>query len=124
MSPSIPLVWVSRCSTVTWPPTSAVPSRAPGSTSETVVSNDSNPSSTSCMIIVAVQILVMDPTWNTESVVTGTCVAAFSTPCAARISSPSDQMPSAAPGTFASVASSLRRVVQSSALSMIRTLTY
>ena len=70
----------------------------PGSTSETVVFSDSSPSSTSCMIIVAVQTLVMDPTWNTESVVTGTCVAAFSTPCAARISCPSDQMPSAARG--------------------------
>ena len=76
------------------------------------------------MIIVAVQILVMDPTWNTESVVTGTCVAEFSTPCAARISCPSDQMPSAAPGTFAPVASSFRRAVQLTALSMIRTLTH
>ena len=74
------------------------------------------------MIIVAVQILVMDPTWNTESVVTGTWVAAFSTPCAARTSCPSDQMPSAAPGMFASVASSLRRAVQLAALSMICTL--
>jgi hypothetical protein len=38
------------------------------------------------MIIVAVHILVMDPTWKSESAVTGTPVAEFSSPAAARIS--------------------------------------
>lgn len=78
----------------------------------------------SCMIIVAVHILVMDPTWKRESLVTDTSVAAFSTPCAARISCPSDQMPSVAPGTCAREARSLRRAVQFTASSMIWTLTY
>ena len=104
---------------VTWPPTSAAPSRMPGSTSATVVPSDSRPSSTSCMIIVLVQILVMDPTWNTESPVTGTRVAQFSTPWASSTSCPSQQIPSMAPGTRALAASSCRRAVQFAVFSML-----
>ena len=80
MSPSMPLVCVSRCATVTCPPMSFAPSCTPGSTPATVVSRDNRPSSMSCMIIEAVHTLVIDPTWNSESVVTGTRVAAFSIP--------------------------------------------
>src|SRR5579863_1916707 len=122
MSPSIPLVWVSRCATVTCPARSAAPSRRPGSASAKVVSRDSSPSSISCMIMVAVHSLVIDPTWNTESVLTRTPVARLRTPCAASISCPSAQMPSTAPGTRACRASSPRRVVQFAASSMVSTL--
>src|SRR5580700_10568097 len=124
MSPSIPLVWVSRCATVTWSARSAAPSRRPGSAWATVVSRDSSPASISCMIMVAVHNLVIDPTWNTESVLTCTRVARLRTPQAARISCPPAQMPSTAPGTRACRASSPRRVVQFAASSMFSTLTH
>jgi len=112
MSPSMPLVCVSRWRIVTSALASGWPSRTPGRTCETVVSRDSRPSSASCMIIVAVHTLVMDPIWNSESGVVATPVAAFSTPWAARVSRPSAHIPSVAPATPSCAASSPRRAFQ------------
>ncbi len=67
--------------------TSASDRRSSGSTATTGVSSPSRPSSTSCMITVAVQTLVMEPIWNSESAVVGASVRRLSTPCAATTSS-------------------------------------
>ena len=76
----MPLVWVSRWRTVTRSDRSSTPSRTPGSTSATVASYESRPSSTSWATIVAVQVLVIEPIWNTLSGVTSTPVRVLSTP--------------------------------------------
>src|ERR1700730_692507 len=129
MSPSMPLVCVSRWRTLISAVASSRPRRRPGRTSSTVASSDSRPSSISCMIIVAVHTLVMDPIWNSQPCVVPPPVAAFSTPYAARLSRPSAQTPSAAPGTRSCAARSWRRSVQSatalmSACAMARTLVH
>src|SRR6185437_7197530 len=107
---------------------SATPSRSnPGRTCATVVSSDSLPSSMSCMIIVAVHGLVIDPIWNSESGVTGTPVAVLSTPVAASCCCPSAQMASVAPWTWVALASSASRPAQcavASSLVMARTLAH
>ena len=48
----------------------------------------SSPSSASCMTSVAVQVLVIEPIWKTESVVASTPVAWLSTPAAKSKTSP------------------------------------
>src|SRR4029079_15160913 len=113
-SPSMPLVWVSRCLTVTVLVTSGSDSRSSGSTSMTGVSRPISPSSTSCITTVAVQTLLIDPIWNTASGVTGVPVLFLSTPYVAVSSSSSSsgeirRMPSWAPGTWWRSASCARR---------------
>src|SRR3984885_16064731 len=94
--------------------------RTPGRTSATVVSSERRPSSMSCMIIVVVHTLEMDPIWNSEPTVARTLVSAFSTPCAAAATScPSAHTPSAAPGTPSSAARSCSRVAQRSSRSAV-----
>src|SRR3984885_15110465 len=120
MSPSMPLVWLSRWRIAICSLASARPMRTPGRTSATVVSSDSRPSPTSCMTIVVVHTLVMDPIWNSESEVARTPVSAFSTPCAAAATScPSAHTPNAAPGTPSSTARSCNRVAQRSSTSAV-----
>ena len=58
-SPSMPLVWVSRCRMVTLLVTSGSESRSSGTTSTTGVSSSTRPSSTSWRTTVAVQTLVI-----------------------------------------------------------------
>ena len=113
-SPSMPLVWVSRCRMVTRLVTSGSARRSSGSTSAIGASRSSRPSSTSCMTIVAVHTLEMDPIWNTESVVASTPVSTLSRPCEASTSSSSApgrnrRMPSWAPGTLWRLARSASR---------------
>ena len=47
-----------------------------------------------------VHVLVMDPIWNTESVVASTPVAWLSTPAATSVTCPPAYTPIAAPGTL------------------------
>ena len=63
-SPSMPLVWVSRCRGVTVADTSSSSTAKSGNTSLTGASRSSLPSSTSCMISVAVHTLEMEPIWK------------------------------------------------------------
>src|SRR3984885_10932256 len=94
--------------------------RTPGRTSATVVSSERRPSSMSCMIIVVVHTLEMDPIWNSEPTVARTLVSAFSTPCAAAATScPAAHTPSAAPGPPSSAARSRNRVAQRSSTSAV-----
>ena len=79
-SPSIPLVWFSRCRMVTVLATSASASRSSGRTSATGASRSSLPSSTSCMARVAVHTLDMDPIWNSVSVVASIFAGKFAYP--------------------------------------------
>ena len=67
-------------------------------------SYDARPSSTSWATIVAVNVLVIEPIWNTLSAVVSTRVRVLSTPYGVTESSPSAQTPSTAPGTPASLA--------------------
>ncbi len=107
-SPSMPLVWVSRCRIVTAFVTCGSARRSSGSTAVSGASRSSSPESTSCMTRVAVQTFVMEPIWKSESVVAGTPVSVLSTPWAVSTSSscplPSSvgrvrRMPRVAPGT-------------------------
>ena len=76
-SPSIPLVWVSRCQIVMPSVSSSSLSFSSGMTSFTRVSSDSLPSSTSRMMTVAVHTFEIEPIWKTESFVTGAPVEMF-----------------------------------------------
>ena len=88
-SPSMPLVWVSRCRMVTLLVTSGSASRSSGTTSTTGVSSSTRPSSTSWRTTVAVQTFVTEPIWNSDVVVAGDPVARLSVPYAASTSSSS-----------------------------------
>ena len=71
----------------------------------TGASSSTRPSSTSCITSVAVQTLVIEPTWKTESAVASTPVAVLSTPAAVSMISSSASTATAAPGTWCSASS-------------------
>ena len=77
---AMPLVWVSRWRIVTWLVTPGSGSRSSGSTSATGASRSRRPSSASRITTVVVNTLVIDPIWNSVSVVTVTPVSLFRTP--------------------------------------------
>ena len=79
-SPSMPLVWLSRCRMLTVLATSGSARRSSGRTSMTGASRSSLPSSTSCMASVAVQTLDMEPIWNSVSVVASTLAGQLAYP--------------------------------------------
>src|SRR4051794_26132733 len=111
MSPSKPAVWLSSCRTVIAAAACSSASRRSGRYLRTGASSSTRPSSTSCITRVAVQTLVIDPIWNTESVVAATPVAVLSTPAAASTTSPPRPTATAAAGTSCSAISSGSRSV-------------
>ncbi len=121
-SPSIPLVCVSSCRTVTDFVASASATANSGSTESTVASSSSSPASTSCITSVAVYTLLIDPTWNTESAVTATPVPRCNTPVATSCTCPSTSTANDAPGTRRRRASSSNRPCHRATSNLIRTL--
>ena len=61
-------------------------------------SSDTVPSSTSCMISVAVYIFVSEPIWNSVSAVAGSSVNALRTPAAASVTCCPSSSPTVIPG--------------------------
>ena len=82
MSPSKPDVWVSSWRTVMTLAASLSPISNSGRYVRTVASRSTLPSSTSCSTSELVQSLVIDPIWNTESVVASTSVDMLNSPAA------------------------------------------
>src|SRR4051794_16221956 len=120
-SPSMPLVCASRCRVVTVRVTSASATLKSGRYVTSGRSRSTLPSSTSCITNVAVQTLVIEPIWNSESGVASTPVRMFRTPYAASpISSPS-RIARVAPGTPCLSASSASRSCHRVMSSVIRT---
>ena len=98
-SPSKPDVWVSSWRTVMTLAASLSPISNSGRYVWTVASRSTLPSSTSCSTSELVQSLVIDPIWNTESVVASTPVDMLNSPAAWSTTSPSASTPTAAAGT-------------------------
>ena len=108
----MPEVWHSRCRNVTRLDTSGSATRKPGRISATGASTVVSPWSTRRSTTVAVYALVIEPTWNSESVVTSTPVPLCSTPVASAVTSPSASTASEAPGTRCRRVSSSKRGCQ------------